>query len=177
MSKLITFENYKNIKEFKDYVNWDKISVKQNLSEKFISEFKDYVNWNGISFNQKLSEEFIKKFKDSVNWNTISYRQKLTEKFIREFRDYINWNNISINQNLSEKFIREFKIENYDILNSIFYCGVKNKCIYIKKSKPLIINIGCFSGTKNEAIEAVSKRYNGKDKLDYIESINECFNI
>ena len=52
-----------------------------------------------------------------------------------------------------------------------------NRCIFIKKSNPSIINIGCFAGTQEEAIEAVTKNYGDTIERDkYISQINECFN-
>lgn len=104
-------ENY--IREFKNEVDWRKISESQQLSHDFIGEFQDYVNWYRISQFQKLSEPFIRKFKHRINWTTISTYQKLSELFIREFQDKVNWIHISCKQKLSESFIREFKDKIY----------------------------------------------------------------
>jgi hypothetical protein len=98
-----------SVDEFKDKVDWSRISKFQKLSEGFIREFKDKVDWFWISKFQNLSEGFIRKFKDKVNWYCISKYQKLSEDFIREFKDKVNWDCISAYQNLSENFIREFK--------------------------------------------------------------------
>ena len=98
------------IEEFKDKVDWDKISKYQKLSEEFIREFKDQVNWSGISIYQKLSEELIREFKDQVDWSYISKYQKLSEEFIREFKDKVDWDRISKYQKLTEEFIREFNL-------------------------------------------------------------------
>jgi len=97
------------IKEFKDKVDWNNISIYQKLSENFIREFKDKVDWYRISQYQKLSENFIKEFEDKVNWYKISIYQKLSENFIREFKDKVDWNYISMCQKLSTNFIKEFK--------------------------------------------------------------------
>jgi hypothetical protein len=99
------------IKEFKDSVDWYSISQYQKLSEPFIKEFKDSVEWYSISQYQKLSEPFIKEFKDSVDWYWISKFQKLSEPFIKEFKDSVDWDWISQYQKLSEPFIKEFNIE------------------------------------------------------------------
>jgi len=41
-----------------------------------------------------------------------------------------------------------------------------------------LINIGCFKGTKDEAISKINEKYySHKLKEDYISKVNECFNI
>jgi hypothetical protein len=97
------------IREFKDMVKWNWISEYQKLSEDFIREFSDRVVWGHISQYQELSEGFIREFKDKVNWACVSSYQKLSDDFIREFSDMVDWYQISARQELSEDFIREFK--------------------------------------------------------------------
>ena len=60
--------------------------IKQNLSEDFIREFKDKVDWGKISCNQNLSKDFIREFKDKVYWKKISSKQKLSDDFIRDLK-------------------------------------------------------------------------------------------
>ena len=157
-------------------IDWKKISHDKKLSEDFIREFKDKVNWTEISYIQKLSEDFIREFQNKVKWFEISYNQKLSEYFIREFKDKLDWRRISYNQKLSDEFCKEFNIES-NILNSVFYSGKYNRCIYIKKDNPNIIYIGCFSGTKPEAIKAINEKYSGQEAIDYISKVEECFNF
>ena len=140
----------------------------------------DEYDWNNISIYQKLSEEFIREFQDRVNWLWISKYQKISEDFIKEFQEEVDWDNISKFQKLSESFIREFEYRvDISILttNSVFYCGKHNRCIYISESHPELIHIGCFEGTKQEAIEAITKRYYGTERDEYISKVNKCFNI
>ena len=164
------------IREFKDKVKWVEISYNQKLSEDFIREFKDKLDWRRISYNQKLSEDFIREFQDKLDWCRISDKQKLSESFIREFKDKVIWNYISSYQKLSDEFCKEFNIES-NILNSVFYSGKYNRCIYIKKDNPNIIYIGCFSGTKPEAIASINSKYSGQEAIDYISKVEECFNF
>ena len=164
------------IREFSDKVNWYNISYSQKLSEDFIREFKDKVNWRLISNNQELSESFIREFKDKVDWSYISARQKLSESFIREFKDKVYWSHISCYQKLSDEFCKEFNIES-TILDSVFHCGQYSRTIYIKKESPDIIYIGCFKGTKPEAIDSISKKYSGQEYIDYISKVEQCFNF
>ena len=57
----------------------------------------------------------------------------------------------------------------------VYNCGRSDRQIQLKFSDRTKILIGCFEGTKEEAIKAISERYNGKEKEDYIAKVNECF--
>ena len=92
-------------------INWEMVSVHQDLSEDFIRKFSNKVCWRLISYQQTLSEDFIREFSKDVDWSGISYRQELSEDFIRECSNDIGcygWSNISSNQTLSEELIRDF---------------------------------------------------------------------
>jgi hypothetical protein len=134
--------------------------------------------WVDISCHQKLSEEFIREFKEEVDWYDISRCQALSEEFISEFEDLVDWEQISKYQVLSNEFIEEFK-ERLKLdelcINSAHHCGKNNRTILIKKSNPSIIHIGCFEGTKKEAIKAVQKKYGLNS--EYEKQIIECFNF
>ena len=55
-------------------------------------------------------------------------------------------------------------------------CGDKNRDIYIYKSKPKIIHIGCWQGTYEEAIERITEKYyNNIKRKAYIDKVKECF--
>ena len=84
---------------------WLVLLKEGSLSESFIEKFQDEVDWESVSIYQQLSEDFIKKFKDKVNWEGISYFQKLSEEFIIKFQDRIDWKLISRYQKLSEDFV------------------------------------------------------------------------
>ena len=153
----------------------------EELKSKYPDIFSEYssvneIDWRFISDNFRLSEEFIREFSDKVNWYNISYSQKLSEDFIREFKDKVNWSYISVYHKLSEEFCEEFNIKS-NILNSIFYCGTYNRIICIEKDNPNIIYIGCFSGTKPEAIASINSKYSGQEAIDYISKVEECFNF
>ena len=48
-------------------INWDKVSRKKKIiSIDNLKEFKDYLNWDIISGEQNLSEDFIREFKDKI---------------------------------------------------------------------------------------------------------------
>jgi len=162
------------IREFKDKVDWREISIYQKLSEDFIREFRDKVDWVQISDYQKLSEDFIREFKDKVDWVQISVRQKLSEDFIREFKDELDIRCINLYQNLSDEFLEEFKLQRRYI-KIVHNCGNSNRRIYRKIETPGLIHIGCFIGTHQEAIDAISKRYDEEERDAYIAKVNECY--
>ncbi|MFA7128499.1 MAG: hypothetical protein WC136_04960 [Sphaerochaeta sp.] len=147
-----------------DNIDWRDISTFRKLSEDFIREFSDKVNWEYISKFQKLSEDFIREFKDKVDWEYISKFQELSEGFIREFSNEVDWEYISSFQNLRL------------YVKIVYNCGNSNRRIYRKIETPELIHIGCFIGTHQEAIDAISKKYKGSDRDEYISKVNECFN-
>lgn len=65
-------------------------------------------------------------------------------------------------------------ITNYPV---VYNCGNWNRTIYLDLKDKSIVRIGCFRGTKSEAIEAVRKRYTGSDADDYIAKIEQLFNM
>lgn len=65
-----------------------------------------------------------------------------------------------------EKYSRRYAFE--------FNCGDYGRIIWIDRAEPEVINIGCFKGTKYEAIAAVRHKYlHGVNA--YIAKINSCF--
>jgi len=97
------------IEEFKDYVDWARISHSIILSEDFMREFHDRVDWQHISHSQELSEDFIREFKEKVYWGWISYRQELSDEFREEFKDKMNYT-----EEYSEEVVIEdkYKVKN-----------------------------------------------------------------
>jgi len=164
------------IREFQNKVDWRHVSNEQTLTESFIREFSDKVNWRHLSGSQELSEPFIEEFADKVNWTIISYYQKLSKKFIEENVDRLYLGNLIPFQELSDEFCTKHNIKS-NILKSVFHCGVKHRTIYRTKDEPDLINIGCFNGTKDEAIIAISKKYKSKERDDYISKVNKCFSV
>lgn len=59
----------------------------------------------------------------------------------------------------------------------VLNCGDEKRAIWIDVKEPNIIHIGCFSGTKERAIRAISGKYTGKERDDYIAKVEECFGL
>ena len=159
INKLIEFYNLNCfIGEFRNNADWEDISSKQKLSEKFIEEFKDKVDWHYISAYQNLSENFMREFQNKVYWNYTSGSQKLSEDFIKEFQNKVNWEVVSGYQTLSEKFIEEFK----DKVNIKLY----NE-IHKKKTKR----------QKLKEIKLYAKKHNLKYDKKYLYAYREHDNL
>lgn len=88
----------------------DRICREETLSEDFMRQYKDFLNWTELSLRQEMSEEFIYEMKDKVDWRHILNRSLLSETWLRNHADEINWKSLSSsNQTLSNEFLREFQ--------------------------------------------------------------------
>ena len=66
------FNDINKYEVFKNYIDWERISYHNPLTEDFIRTFQDRLNWDFISSHQVLSPEFIDEFKDRLNIDSIS---------------------------------------------------------------------------------------------------------
>jgi len=91
---------------------------------------------------------------------------------------YLNRTQITIlPDNLKVKgrlHLRETQITNYPV---VYNCGYYNRAIYLDLTNKEIIRIGCFKGTREEAIRAIKFKYKSDDAEKYINKINECFDM
>lgn len=108
------------------------------LSESFIERYRNYLNWDFISLNEKLpwSVSYIEKFQDSWNWATLGENESLpwSDELIIKFADkwstnenQSGWcltNNSSIKWSKNiitrfpEKFSGDWLAQNTDLLNN-----------------------------------------------------------
>ena len=156
------------------------------LSEAFIKKHADKLNWRLVSLNQNLSESLIEKFKDKVDWGNISFSQFLFESFIEKFADKVDWEKIFRFQCLSNKFVKkhEDKLKKFGLTKNdvplavIRNCGNSGRIIRIFPNNPKEIRIGCFVGTKQEAITAIKEKYGDtKEGKKYIKKVKKCFKL
>lgn len=56
-------------------------------------------------------------------------------------------------------------------------CGNENRSIFLDFEDKKLIRIGCFKGTKEQAIRAVNQKYAGLKAKKYKKQIKECFNL
>ena len=70
-----------------------------------------------------------------------------------------------------------------DVFNCVIVinAGTNKRTIFIKKDEPTIIHLGCFSGTKEEAISAITGGWSysrcQEERDRYISKVEECFNL
>jgi hypothetical protein len=86
------FKEYIGDKETNDYC-WDCISD-HSWSVEFLKEFKDSLNWQCLSIFQVVTMEILEMFEDKWDWdelalNNDSFTKEMFEKFKNKFED--NW--------------------------------------------------------------------------------------
>ena len=134
---------------------WNLISKKKNLSEKFIREFQNKVIWSYISRYQKLSEDLIREFKDKVNWNRVSMKKNLSKEFILEFYDYLDWKQILNHNNF---LLDDLDIEHKNIILeklSFMILRRKNGCKYCNTIQEILDRIIKYRFIKDIEIDRV----------------------
>lgn len=80
-----------------DELNWNLISLMENLKYSFIEKYNDRINWDYISRFQVLSESFIEKWENKVNWGNISQYQRLSKEFIEKYKGKLDLNALKLN--------------------------------------------------------------------------------
>ena len=113
-------------------------------------------------------------------FETLIKYQKLDEEFIKNYLGNSYFRFITKYQRVSKAFIKEhnLKVKDEDIIiGAEFYCGEHRRSIYIYKRNPKVIVMGCFIGTKKEAIKAIKSKYkhNKRAKSNYIKKVEACF--
>lgn len=74
----------------KDYIDWNYMSQKKELSDEFIAKFQDKLNWK-IILKKKVSNELLERCKENVDWDYVSKEYPLEDAFITQFKDKLNW--------------------------------------------------------------------------------------
>ena len=74
--------NQEQLLKYSDKVDWDYISSRQQLTEKFIRNHIDLINFRAAYYNQKIkfSDEFINEFIDKFEIKNIIYPDGFMEK-------------------------------------------------------------------------------------------------
>jgi hypothetical protein len=147
------------------------------LSESFMDKYFQYLGKKAISTIQKLSESFMDKHIDKLPWLTLLENQTMSKEFIEKHISRFAVDAVLLNQNVSKEFTFKYWDETV-FLSIVKNCGESNRTIFRFKEHPTIVHIGCFSGTKKEAIEAIKKDYKEDPEAmqEYIDKVEECFN-
>lgn len=67
-------------------VDWEEVSWRQDLTEKFIEKNLDKISWKYISASQKLTKKFIEKHAEEIDWAELYLNAKISDRVF----DYIN---------------------------------------------------------------------------------------
>lgn len=138
--KLISLIKKKKIDIGNYDLNWQYISENDDLSIEFIEYFKNYIDFNKLSLNKNLTTSHITKFAHSLNWIDLSKTYSFTINELHMFNKFIRWeylffynNNPSndlkiffkekmwwlfLDDNLSIDVSKKYHIYNNKILNS-----------------------------------------------------------
>ena len=150
---------------------WD-VSNVESMEYMFMeSKFNKAISKWDVSNVKNMSGMFAySKFnKDISKWD-VSNVKNMSYMFegAKFNKDISKWD-VSNVKNMSYMF------EGAKDLVVVERCGENKRTIYLNKIDNTIVHVGCFYGTKDEAIEAISKKYSGKDKEEYINKIEELF--
>ena len=92
-------------------LNWGYISQRDNLTINFIKQFEDYISFDKLSENPHLTIKHIRAFKNNLNWNILSKHYKFKLKYLLEFQHKVNWELVFFHQNLTSKDIQTHFIQ------------------------------------------------------------------
>jgi hypothetical protein len=114
-NKLRNNEQYKLISKIKELkvdvsklnLNWNFISLNDNLTIPFISYFKDYINFHDLSLNKNLTSKHLNKFKKVLEWDILSEHYNFTLDDLHIYKKYINWKFIFFYKNIPSEIIKE----------------------------------------------------------------------
>lgn len=95
----ILSEDY--IENHLDSVDFDDISLYQNLSIKFLIKYSDKINWKLYSVNPNITMDAIEFFADKISWTNFCINGKLlNSSVIYNYRDHMIWNIVLNKQQL-----------------------------------------------------------------------------
>ena len=67
--------------------------------------------------------------------------------------------------------------DNCDHEYEVEECGNENRTIYLNHIRKDLVHIGCFVGTREEAIKAISDKYTGAGRNAYVNKVNQLFGM
>jgi hypothetical protein len=121
---------HKNLRKFKDYVNWSNIWGRVHLNENIISgEFSEKINkysWRSISANSTLSTKLMYEYKDKICWDYVNFWKNIPEDLMEEFYNP----DIFIRRLSTQKFSEEFLINHIEDIKN---CGVGDRYLEVNK--------------------------------------------
>jgi hypothetical protein len=92
--RLLVVNNYSInfLKKYQDEINWHEAHFEDMKTYEI---FEEYIDWERLSYHEELTESFMRRFQDKLHWGFISSHQKLSKCFISEFRGKLNMESIN----------------------------------------------------------------------------------
>lgn len=84
--KLLDFSDH-FLATHKDVINWTNVSF-SNIQR--YENYKEDVDWVRLSYHEDLTEDFMRRNQERLNWNFLSSHQIMTDEFVGEFEDRVN---------------------------------------------------------------------------------------
>ena len=123
---------------FSDYIDWETVVMRDDLSEAFMEEFEHKINkdnWLYLSGRQAISEDFILKHKDKLSWSSISVNEKidLSTDFIIKFKDKLDIFEMIQCGRISNEWAEHHSLIGY--IESEYINGDQIRTIFMSKKK------------------------------------------
>ena len=112
-------------------LNWNYISLNDDLTIQFIQFFNEFINFDELSLNKNLTTKHILKFKDKLQWDSLSEFYNFTLDDLHVFKNYINWKFIFFYKNTPSDVIKQ------DFPNRMWWLFLNDK-IYNNNDKKYV---------------------------------------
>ena len=99
----------KQIKKYKDKLNWIFLSENPALTPALIEKYEDEWDWNILSENPSLTPALIEKYEDEWDWVGLSQNPALTPALIEKYKDKLTWRFLSRNPSLTPSLIEKYE--------------------------------------------------------------------
>ena len=118
------------INQYKDKLDWNILSQSMNVEQ--LEQFKNFLNWKRVSKNQNLTEIFIRRYISKLDCKLLSQHMniELLEQIASIHTNRLEWKNVSKNQNLTEIFIRKYSaFLDWKIITQFQFTKLSHACI------------------------------------------------
>jgi len=100
----------KDMKEYRHYIDFDKLSESRNMLDKsVVEEFSDKLNFSLISKVKYLPEYILLEYGNKIDWTSAIRYQRLTENVMEERIDKLDFKILPVFQKLSENFVAKYR--------------------------------------------------------------------
>jgi len=90
------FFTIERLRKYKDYLDWDKLSIDYDWRPEMVIEFKEYLNFDLLVF--EFDNDTYFKVKDKINISKLGYKKiPFSDEMIYENMNILNWKDLSSN--------------------------------------------------------------------------------